>query len=66
MTFADTFAETSVKGALARGAVAWVLITPAVVAAKVWWSGVAALTVGVVGVAAYIALVVRYRRRRRP
>jgi hypothetical protein len=41
MTFGERFAETSVTGALTRAAVAWVLITPAVAAAKVWWSGTA-------------------------
>jgi hypothetical protein len=66
MTIGDLFAETSVRGALIRAVVAWVLITPAVAAAKIWWSGVAALVLGVVGVAIFVAVVVRYRRRRSP
>jgi hypothetical protein len=62
MGFADTFAETSVKGALTRGAVAWFLITPPVAAAKIWWSGTAAFVVFIVGVTIYIVVVVRFRR----
>jgi hypothetical protein len=61
--FGDRFAETSVKGALTRAAVAWVLITPAVAAAKVWWSGAAAVVVFFVGVTIYIVVAVRVRRR---
>jgi len=63
--FADGFAETSVKGALTRGAVAWVLITPAVAAAKIWWSGTAAVVVFIVGVTIYVVVAVRFRRRHR-
>lgn len=68
MTFGETFAESSVKGALTRGGVAWLLITPAVAAAKTWWSRTAALVVFLVEVAIYVSLAVRYRRhhRRRP
>jgi membrane protein YdbS with pleckstrin-like domain len=62
----ERFAETSVQGALTRAAVAWVLITPAVAAAKIWWSGTAALVVFLVGVTIYIVVAVRYRRRHRP
>jgi preprotein translocase subunit SecF len=65
MGFAETFAETSVKGALTRAAVAWVLITPAVAAAKIWVSGTAALVVFLVGVAVYIVVAARFRRRHR-
>jgi hypothetical protein len=66
VTFADTFAQSSIKGALTRGSVAWLLITPAVAAAKVWWSGIAAVVVGVVLIAAYVAFATRYVRRHRP
>jgi uncharacterized membrane protein len=45
--------------------VAWVLITPAVAAAKIWLSGTAAVVVFVVGVVIYVALVVHYRRQHR-
>jgi membrane protein YdbS with pleckstrin-like domain len=66
MAFGARFAETSVKGALTRAAVAWVLITPAVAAAKIWWSGTAALVVFLVGVTIYIVGAVRYRRHHPP
>jgi heme/copper-type cytochrome/quinol oxidase subunit 2 len=66
MAFAKRFAETSLTGALIRAALAWVLITPAVAAAKIWWSGAAAVVVFVVGVTIYIAVAMRYRRRHRP
>lgn len=65
MGFAETFAETSVKGALTRAAVAWVLITPAVAAAKIWWSGTAAVVVFLVGVGICVVVAVRFRRRHR-
>jgi membrane protein YdbS with pleckstrin-like domain len=65
MRFAERFAETSVMGALTRAAVAWVLITPAVAAAKIWWSGTAALVVFLFGVAVYVVVAVRFRRRHR-
>jgi hypothetical protein len=65
MGFGDTFAETSVKGALTRAAVAWVLITPAVAAAKIWWSGTAAAVVGLVAVTMYIVVAMRFIRRHR-
>jgi hypothetical protein len=63
--FADKFAETSLKGALTTAAVAWVLITPAVAAAKICWSAAAAAVVLVVGVTTYIVVAVRFRRRHR-
>jgi hypothetical protein len=64
MAFGEMFAQASVKGALTRAAVAWVLITPAVAAAKVWWSGTAALVVFLVGVTVYVVAATRYRRHR--
>jgi uncharacterized membrane protein len=65
---AERFAETSTSGALIRASIAWVLITPAVAAAKIWWSGTAALVAGVVGVTVYVGLAARIRRhyRRQP
>jgi hypothetical protein len=63
--FVDRFAETSVKGALTRAAVAWVLITPAVAAAKIWWSGPAAAVVGVFSVTVYVVVALRIRRDHR-
>jgi hypothetical protein len=65
MGFGEAFAARSVKGALTRAAVAWVLITPAVAAAKIWVSDGAAAIVGVVGVAIYIAVAVSFSRRHR-
>ena len=65
MAFGERFAETSVKGAWTRAAVAWVLITPAVAAAKLWWSGTAAVVVFLVGVPIYIVVAVPYRRHHR-
>lgn len=65
MTFGDTFAQMSVKGACTRAAIAWLLITPAVAAAKIWWSETAALVVGALGVVTYIALAERYLRHHR-
>jgi hypothetical protein len=66
MAFGETFAETSVKGALTRAGVAWVLITPAVAAAKIWGSGTAALVVLLVGVTIYVVAAMRYRRHHSP
>jgi hypothetical protein len=66
VTFGETFAQSRVKGALTRAALAWVLITPAVAAAKIWWSGTAAVVVGLVGVVAYVLVAERYRRQHRP
>jgi membrane protein YdbS with pleckstrin-like domain len=65
MGFSEQFAETSVKGALTRAAVAWVLITPAIAAAKIWWSATAAVVVFLVGTGIYIFVAVRFRRRHR-
>jgi hypothetical protein len=66
VAFGALFAERSLRGALTRASIAWVLITPAVAAAKIWWSGTAALIVGVMGVSVYVALAVRYLRRHGP
>ena len=65
MSFGERFAEISLKGALTRAAVAWVLITPVVAAAKIWWSGTAAVVVFLVGVTIYITFAVPYRRHHR-
>lgn len=64
--FADRFAEMSVKGALIRAALAWVLITPAIAAARIWWSVTAAIVVFVAGVTIYVVVVGRFVRRHRP
>jgi membrane protein YdbS with pleckstrin-like domain len=64
-SFAEQFAQTTVKGALTRAAVAWVLITPAIVAAKIWWSTPAAVVVAVVTVTVYIVVAQRLRHHYR-
>jgi hypothetical protein len=66
MVLGELFAQRNVKGALTRAGIAWVLITPAVAAAKIWWSGRAALFVGILGVTLYIALANRYLHRHGP
>jgi ABC-type enterochelin transport system permease subunit len=66
MAFGEIFAETSVRGASTRAAVGWMLITPAVAAAKIWGSRTAALVVCFVGVTVYIVVAARYRRRHGP
>jgi len=65
MSFGHIFVSRSAKGYLMRAGLAWIVITPAVAAAKLWWSSVAAAVVGVVGVATYILVATRYMRRRR-
>jgi hypothetical protein len=57
MRLGEDFTQSCVKGAVTRAAVAWVLITPAAAAAKIWWSGIAALVVFVflVGVVTELA-----------
>ncbi|HEX4563165.1 MAG TPA: hypothetical protein VH115_01820 [Solirubrobacteraceae bacterium] len=65
MRLAARLAETSTTGALVRASIAWLLITPAVAAAKIWWSGTAALVTGVLGVAIYVGLAARIRRHYR-
>ncbi len=60
--FGETFAQTSLKGALTRAAIAWILITPVVAAAKIW-SRPAAVVVCLVAVAIYIAVAMRFIHR---
>ena len=55
--------ETSVRGMLLRAALAWVLVTPAIAAARIWASPLAAALTGVAGVALYVAALRVYRRR---
>jgi len=65
MSASSTFASSSTKGYLMRAGLAWILITPAVAAAKVWWSAAAATVVGLLGIAIYVLLAQRYVRRHR-
>jgi hypothetical protein len=68
MRLADWFAERSARGMLTRAVGAWVLVGLPVIAARIWWSVAAAITVFVVAVTAYTAAAVRYmhRHRRQP
>ncbi len=68
MTFGERFASQNATGMVTRAGLAWLIITPAVAAAKIWWSPAAAVVVGVVGVALYMTVAVRYvgRHERRP
>jgi hypothetical protein len=48
---------------LTRAVGAWLLVGLPVVAARIWWSVVAAIAVFVVTVTVYVAAAVRYMRR---
>lgn len=63
MTFGERFASRNAAGMVTRAGLAWLIITPAVVAAKIWWSPAAAVVVGVLGVALYLVVAVRYINR---
>lgn len=63
MRLADWFAERSAKGMLTRAAGAWLLIGVPIIAARLWWSVPAALTIFVLGVTVYVAAAARYMRR---
>jgi len=59
------FAERSVQGMLTRAAGARLLVGLPVIAARIWWSSVAASAVFVVTVTIYVAAAVRYMHRHR-
>ncbi len=61
----DWFAERSARGMLTRAVGAWLLVGIPVVAARVWWSVPAAITVFIVTVTIYVAAAGRYMRRHR-
>ena len=63
MTFGERFAARNATGMVTRAGLAWLIITPAVAAAKSWWSPAAAIVVGVLGVALYVVIAVRYINR---
>jgi hypothetical protein len=65
MRVEDWFAERSARGMLTRAAGAWVLIGLPVIAARLWWSVAAALTIFVLGVTVYVSAAARYMRRHR-
>jgi hypothetical protein len=51
---------------LTRAAGSWVLIGLPVIAARLWWSVPAAVSIFVLGVTVYVTVAVRYMRRHRP
>ena len=63
MRVADRFAERSARGTLTRAAGAWLLIGLPVIAARLWWSAAAAITIFVVAVTMYVTAAVRYKHR---
>jgi hypothetical protein len=63
MPFADSFAERNARGMLTRAAGGWVLVGLPVIAARLWWSVPAAITVFVVTLTMYVAAAVRYMHR---
>jgi hypothetical protein len=66
MPLAEWFAERSVRGMLTRAVGAWLLVGLPVIAARIWWSAAAAISVFVVTVTMYVAAAVRYMHRHRP
>ena len=68
MRLADRSAEQSARGVLTRAVGGWLLVGLPVIAARIWWSVAAAITVFVVAVTMYVATAVRYmhRHRRQP
>ncbi len=51
---------------LTRAAGSWILVGLPVIAARLWWSVPAALTIFVVGVAVYVTAARRFVRRHQP
>jgi hypothetical protein len=65
MRLADWFTERSARGMFTRAVGAWLLVGLPVIAARIWWSVVAAIAVFVVSVTMYVAAAVRYMHRHR-
>ena len=63
LRLADWFAERNARGILMRAVGAWVLVGLPVIAARVWWSVVAAIAIFVVATTVYVAAVVRHMHR---
>jgi hypothetical protein len=59
----DWFAERSARGMLVRGVGGWVFVGLPVIAARVWWSPVAAIVVFVLCLGLYVAFALRYMCR---
>jgi hypothetical protein len=64
MPLADRFAERSATGMLTRAAGSWLLVGLPVVAARVWWSPVAAIAVFAVTVTIYVVAALRHIHRK--
>ncbi|MDX6495880.1 MAG: hypothetical protein QOE17_1866, partial [Gaiellales bacterium] len=60
---ADWFAERSIRGMLTRAVGSWFFVGLPVIAARIWWSAIAAIVVFVVAVTMYVASAVRYMHR---
>jgi hypothetical protein len=60
---ADWFAEHSAKGMLTRAVAGCLLIGLPVIAARIWWSPTAAITVFLVTMTIYVTATVRYMHR---
>jgi hypothetical protein len=65
MRLADWFAERTARGMLTRMVGAWLLVGLPVIAARIWWSVAAAITVFVLAVTIYVAVAFRYMHRHR-
>jgi hypothetical protein len=61
---AEWFAERSARGILTRAVAGWLLIGLPVIAARIWWSPTAAITVFLVTMTIYVTATVRYMHRR--
>jgi hypothetical protein len=68
MRLADAFTERSAKGMLTRAVGAWLFVGLSVIAARIWWSVAAAITIFVVTVTIYVAAAGGYMHghRRQP
>jgi hypothetical protein len=63
---ADVFAESSACGLFARWVGSVLCVGLPVVAARIWWSPIAAIVVFVVTVTAYVTVAVRHKRGHNP
>jgi hypothetical protein len=64
MPVADRFAERSTSGLLTRAAGSWLFVGLPVIAARIWWSAVAAIAIFVILMAIYVTAARRYVRRK--
>jgi hypothetical protein len=59
----DWFAERSARGMLVRAVGGWMFVGLPVIAARVWWSPLAAIVVFVLCLSLYVTFARRYVRR---